>query len=93
MAPSLFWFLRPVHRPSLFRRPGCSIVLRLRFDDRMMKISPAGRRLDRETAAGLEHFQPDRNRPGEAGGPRLIQMLYKQQAGAAGRMSTIFQTG
>jgi hypothetical protein len=41
----------------------------------------------------LEHFQPDRNRPGEAGGPRLIKMLYKQQAGAAGRMSTIFQTG
>jgi hypothetical protein len=41
----------------------------------------------------LEHFQPDRNRPSEAGGPRLIQMLYKQKAGAAGRMSTIFQTG
>jgi hypothetical protein len=41
----------------------------------------------------LEHFQPDRNRPSEAGGPRLIKMLYKQQAGAAGRMSTIFQTG
>jgi hypothetical protein len=40
-----------------------------------------------------EHFQPDRNRPSEAGGPRLIKMLYKQQAGAAGRMSTIFQTG
>jgi hypothetical protein len=41
----------------------------------------------------LEHFQPDRNRPSEARGPRLIKMLYKQQAGAAGRMSTIFQTG
>jgi hypothetical protein len=41
----------------------------------------------------LEHFQPDRNRPSKAGGPKLIKMLYKQQAGAAGRMSTIFQTG
>jgi hypothetical protein len=41
----------------------------------------------------LEHFQPDRNRPSEAGGPRLIKMLYKQQAGAARRMPMIFQSG
>jgi hypothetical protein len=41
----------------------------------------------------LEHFQPDWNRPTEAGTSRLIQMLCKQRPRAARPMPKSFQSG